>query len=353
MATSDRENDILEEKIGNFGADESAEEQSNGKTLGRLNHVPGQMPSLTDEEQESLNRFRNKTQLRVVGGQTTDIQDGWIPIDRELFGIRSQFYPADWEFRVKPATVEAIKNWSSINEDNIATTNTVFNEIIKSCVSIVTPNGNIPSYRLNSWDRFFMILLVREYTFVNGEQTIRYEEECDMCGHNLVFTLTSKDLFYEFPDNDIVDRHWNVEDRCWVINPADYDVKGYGTVKLYVPTLEKDEAIVRWAYQQAQQDKMPQEAFIKFLPWMLDRAPKDPTLLEKKIKDCRNIFKSWDVNMFSFMEEVLRNITINPSEKLTQKCPNCGEEVSAAVRFPDGISSLFTVQGGHRKFGSK
>ena len=345
---SDEQDNILEKQIGNIGAEEPAQ-----SGLGKLSHMPGSQPELTDEEQQSLSNFKNKMAQMRVSYKSSDIQDGWIPVDRSLFGIRSQFYPADWEFRIKPATVEAIKNWSSIDEENIATTNSVFNEIIKSCVSIVTPNGNIPAFRLNSWDRFFMILLVREHTFAQGEQTIRYEEECDMCGHELVYTLNSKDLFYEFPDDSVIDRHWNAEERCWIINPRDYDVNGYSTIRLYVPTLEKDEAIIRWAYNQAQHEKVPQEAFVKFLPWLLDRAPKDPTLLDKKIKECRSVFRSWDTNMFVFMEEVLRNVTINPSERLVQKCPNCGEEVSAAVRFPDGIGSLFIVQGGHRKFGTK
>ena len=341
---SDEENKNLEEQIGQMGGE--------NESLGKISHMPGSKKELTEEERASLDRFNQSTQtLRM---QTTNISDGWIPVDRELFGIRSQFYPADWQFRVKPATVEAIKNWSSINEEDLAVTNNVFNEIIKSCVSIVTPNGNVPAMRLNSWDRFFMILLVREYTFVNGEQQIRYEEECDMCGHNLVYTLSSKDLFYEFPDDDLIDTYWNPENRCWIIKPSEFEVSYMGDeIRMYTPTLEKDEAIIRWAYNQAQQDKTPQEAFLRFLPWLLDKAPKDPTLLDKKIKGIRSDFKSWNADMFSFMEEVLRNITINPSEKLKQKCPNCGEEVSAAVRFPDGISSLFAVQGKHRKFGTK
>lgn len=347
------ENNILEEQIGNAGGEETV-------GLGHIDHFPGQKERLDKEEQESLDRFNKQTSHLRLGegfaernGMSADIREGWIPVDRESFGIRSQFYPADWEFRIKPATVEAIKNWSSIDEENLASTNTVFNEIIKSCVSIVTPNGNVPAFKMNSWDRFFLILKVREYTFAKGENTISYNEECDMCGHELTYTLRSEDLFYEFPDEDLVEKYWDQEERCWVIDPKEYDVRGYGVVKLYVPTLEKDDAIVKWAYAQAQQDKQLQEAFIKFLPWMLDRAPKDPTLLDKKIKECKREFKSWDNDMFLFMEDVLKNITINPSEKLTQKCPNCGEEVSAAVRFPNGISSLFTIQGRHKKFGSK
>ena len=95
------------------------------------------------------------------------------------------------------------------------------------------------------------------------------------------------------------------------------------------------------------------DVFIKFLPYMLERAPKDAALLDRMIKDCHNEYKRWDADTFLFFDEVRRNITINPTEKLIGTCPNCGEEVRSTVRFPNGIKYLFAIQGRHRKFGSK
>jgi hypothetical protein len=86
---------------------------------------------------------------------------------------------------------------------------------------------------------------------------------------------------------------------------------------------------------------------------MLVKVPKDTQVLEKFIMEAQQVYKSWDVEMFEFMDDVVRNITINPSEKLRQVCPHCGEEVVSNVRFPNGVRALFKTEAKHAKFGSR
>jgi hypothetical protein len=57
--------------------------------------------------------------------------------------------------------------------------------------------------------------------------------------------------------------------------------------------------------------------------------------------------------MFSFMDEVIRNIVVSPMSKLITVCPICGEEVTSNIRFPNSVKSLFNVQNRSRKFGTK
>lgn len=348
-------NQAMGEQIGNMGG----EQQEEPKNFGKLRHIPGQQEELNEEEMDSKAKFeaaiakkRGAAEMRIVG--SNDIRDGWIPIDRGDLGVRSQFYPEGWEFRVRPATVEAIKNWSSIDEENMAVVNNVMNEIIKTCVSIYDNSLGVAVAwdKINSWDRFWFILKVREYTFVNGEQALEFDEECDNCGANVHFVLDPSVLYYEFPDPEVVERNWNQEQHFWDIDPQDYDVDHH-KVKFFVPTLQKDTAILQWLYAQNEAGKHLDEVFIKFLPFMLERAPKDATLLDRMIKECQNEYKRWDTDTFLFFDEVRRNITINPTEKLITKCPNCGEEVRSTVRFQNGVKYLFAVQGKHRKFGSK
>jgi hypothetical protein len=354
---NDNENKILDEQIGSAGGDMdnlTMPKDEGSESLGRLQHIPGQQQDLNEAEKKSMNDFDKMTaNLRVVKNDNS-IETGWIPIDRGDMGVRSQFYPSSWQFRVKPATVQAIKNWSSIDEENLAVVNNVMNEIVKSCVSIFDTDMNIAVSwdKINSWDRFWFILKVREYTFDKGEQAMEFDEDCDNCGGNIHYVLRANNLFYEFPDEAVVERHWNMEGRFWDIDPKEYDVN-YHKIKFFVPTIGKDNAILQWLYAQNNAGKNIDEVFVKFLPYMLERAPKDSNVLDRMIKDCHNEFKRWDTETFMFYDEVRRNITINPSEKLTEKCPNCGEEVRSTVRFPNGIKYLFAVQGRHRKFGSK
>lgn len=360
MTDNDKKfNETMEEQIGNMGG--AQEQPDTGvKDFGKLRHIPGQQEELNQEEQDSRNAFEaavareRGSKIVPMSPDSNDIREGWIPIDRGALGIRSQFYKSGWQFRVRPATVEAVRNWSSIDEENLAVVNNVMNEIIKSCVSIYDENTNmaIAWDKINSWDRFWFILKAREYTFSQGEQAMEFDEECDNCGENVHFTLNAESLYYEFPDPEVVERNWNQEEMYWDIDPHEYDID-YHKVKFFVPTLQKDAAILRWLYSQNEAGKKIDEVFIKFLPYMLERAPKDDTLLDRMIRECHNEFKRWDTETFIFFDEVRRNITINPTEKLIGTCPNCGEEVRSTVRFPNGIKYLFAIQGKHRKFGSK
>ena len=354
---------FLEEQIGNLGGDEPVSDSLIGK---KLKKIPGKKDELSNDDTEELDAFikRSNERSHLIGQETRQdepsyfgapisISQGWIPIDRKEMGFRSQFYPEDWCFYVRPATVEAIKNWSSIDEERIDVVNQVFNDIIRTCVSIRSASGNIAWNKINSWDRFWFVMKIREYTFVKGEAKIEFTDTCSECEEEIRFELNSKSLFYEFPEEETVEKYWNPEERVWRIDPNEYGLEK-PVVKLYVPTLEKDQAILDWAISKSRQNKRVDSTMLRFLPWLLSKAPKDEQVFEKFINEAIAIFKSWDIEMFDFMDEVLRNIIINPSEKLRKTCDHCGEEVVSNVQFPNGIKALFRIENKSRKkFGNR
>lgn len=342
--------ETMEQHIGDIG---DAEEQYAIEPIEPPQKLRYMEKGNESEDVKDFNNMIDKVR-RVDFTQQEDntIGGGWIPIDKYEMGTRAQFYPSDWQFRVKPATVLAIRNWASIDEENLAAVNNVMNEIIKTCVSVTSDYGKVSWEKINSWDRFWFIMKVHQYTFTRGENKIEFEDECTECGETIQYTLRPDTLFYEFPDDQVVDNCWDAEKMLWRVNPQDYGLPNK-TVTLYTPTLGKDSALIQWLYQQNQNGKKIDETFIRFLPYMLERAPKDIQMLDKQIKELKRTFDSWDTDMFLFMDEVIRNITINPSEKLRTKCEHCGEEVHSTVRFPNGIKRLFVVQGKHNKFGSR
>lgn len=285
--------------------------------------------------------------------ENADIRDGWQVVDRRLFGERDIYYPADWEFRIRPATVEAIRNWSTIDDEQPNTVDDVFNEIVKSCFSIKTPQGLLPWGNLRSWDRFFVLLLIRQYTFAMGESKIQYTEECPECDNDVQFVLDSTTLQYDLPDPEVM-RYYDRETCTWMVDPVEYDVNG-DVVTLYLPTLEKDANIKAWIIDklQKQPNKKLDSVFIKFLPWMANKISKNLDVASRQIKELEMKFKSFDTEMFTFMNDVITNIMVTPSTKLTTKCPTCGEEVTTNIRFPNGVSELLNVKRTGKKFGKK
>ena len=303
--------------------------------------------------EESKNLVSEKKLSRIGDSisQNADIRDGWMEVDKRLLGDRANFYPEDWNFRIRPANVEAIRNWSTIDDENPNSIDDVFNEILKSCLSIVTPRGPLPWSNVRSWDRFFFILLIREYTFVNGEKKLQFEEDCPNCDNSVPFALTSVSLDYDLPDPEIY-KYFNPETQTWLIDPTEYDVDA-DPITLYLPTLEKDAAIKSWLIQRVQDKKKVDNVFMKFLPWLAPKISKDDKVASRQIREYEMIFKSWDTDMFSFMDEVISNITIIPATRLISSCPVCGEEVTAEIRFPDGVRSIFAISNRRKKFGNK
>ena len=340
---------MLEQEIGSLGDDS----QDTNPGLGKLKHKAayGQKEDLEDDDRASLNAFLNKgKQLKQENTEYAEISGGWIPIDRNDMGIRSMFYDPSWEFFVKPATMQAIKNWTAIDESRPDQVNKVFDEIIKQCVKIDTHSPQGAGWaQVKSWDRFWFILKVREYTFTTGESKIEFEDECTECGQNLLYTLTADALHYEFPDENLINDYWNGHE--WVIDPTEYDVD-HEPITLYTPTLGKDSMIIDWAVAKNREGGKIDENFIEFLVWMVDKPSRDLAMFDRQVQKLYKEYRSWDVDMFGFMKDVIRNITINPSENLAMRCPHCGQETISGVQFPDGISKLF---GGSKakKFGSR
>ena len=164
----------------------------------KLSFVPGDKSSMiSPEAKEAAEQLAIENHISRAGDNlfaNAEMREGWIPVDKALLGNRAYFYPDEWEFRIRPATVEAIRNWSNINEENFIAMDDIFNEIIKSCLAIVTPQGMIPWGNINSWDRFFFLLLIREYTFIEGEYKFSYTEDCPECDNPVTFNLKSSAL---------------------------------------------------------------------------------------------------------------------------------------------------------------
>jgi hypothetical protein len=165
-----------------------------------------------------------------------------------------------------------------------------------------------------------------------------------------MYTLRSENLFYEFPDEDLIENYWNGEN--WVIDPSDYDLDD-PVITLYTPTIGKDQAIIDWATAKSRQGAKLDETFIECLVWLLDKPSKDMQVLDRQIEKIHKEYNSWSVDMFAFMRDVIKNVTINPSENLSTRCPQCGLETVSGVQFPDGINALFGGNKPKKKFGSR
>lgn len=336
--------EVTEEVTGKNGA---------SQYLGtKLTHKIGGRGETDKEADAEMVKEKHLSRVGENISQSTEIREGWMDVDKRILGDKAIFYPESWRFKIRPATVEAIRNWSTIDDENAISVDDVFNEVIKSCLSISNNGMPIPWGNLRSWDRFLFVLLIKEYSQGTGEKAVEYTEECPNCNNDVTFKLTSTSLMYELPDPEVM-KYFSQEDQTWVIDPNEYGVAWEGPVTLYLPTLEKDANIKAWLIDRIQSKKSYDKVFMKFLPWLAPKISKDLTIAKNQIREYETIYRSWDKEMFSFMDEVITNITVIPNTNLTTTCPICGEEVTSPISFRHGIRSLFDTSGGRKKFGKK
>lgn len=319
-----------------------------------INHLPGQNPLADPEGDKEMVQKKGLSRVGDNIFHKTEIREGWIPVDRDLLGERNLFYPKDWQFSIRPATVEAIRNWSTIDDENGNSIDEVFNEVLKSCLAIKTGTGApLPWYNICSWDRFYFILLIREYTFQQGESAIKYYEECPNCEGNVEFNLTSWSLMYDLPDEEVL-KYYDRNSRTWMIDPTEYDVEG-DPITLFVPTLEKDANVKNWMISRLQENRNAKidPVFIRFVSWMTPKISKDAEMAKRQMKQLKLAFDSMDIDQFELMDEIIKNIVVTPSTTIKAVCPSCGEEVTSPIRFQDGVSSLFANKSKRKRFGKK
>lgn len=329
------EYEILEEQIGGLGAQvQESPDETPTPGLGKAKHFGVKHDTSEHESAGSM------------------IRTGWIQLDMEEFGERAQFYPSDWTFYIKPATVSDIKNYSSIDEERPDQVIEIFNEMIKNNVKITSKSeGNISPLKINSWDRLFILLKIREYTFTTGE--LSFEALCDVCDEKLTYKLTSDSLSYDIPDQEIIDKYWDRETRTWTIDPREFNISGPVT-KFHTPTLEVDTAIFNKTLEKGMQKKKINESLLKFLPWMVKHVSlRDDKLNERFIEEATVTYTSWGMEMFGLMDEFISNITVTQKNELRTICQNCGEEVISPIQFPNGLRGIFAVSGGNKRFGKK
>lgn len=346
--------DVLEDQI-----DESAEQlvgpspKSLGKVRKEVIGAPGELDSV---EKSRLSEFASRSTKLIESAQQLahpstklPISDGWIPINREEMGTRSLFYPEDWVFYVKPATVQTIKNWTAVDEERPEVVLQVLNEIVRSSVKIESNLGSVSWKEINTWDQFWFILKVREVTFSKGESKVEFEDECSNCGNLITYTLGPSTLLFDLPDEELIQNYWR--GNCWEIDPREYEVD-HEPIRLYNPKLGANEIIIQWAQIQGRQNKKIDEQFLNYLLWCFPRPPKDVQMLDLQVKKIKKEYDSWDLDMFNLMKDILVNLPVNPSENLRETCEHCGGEAISQVRFPSGLKALFNTGGG-KKFGSR
>lgn len=255
-------------------------------------------------------------------------QLGWQPIPTKDLPTQGLFYPEGTAFSIRAASVAEIRHWSTLNEDDISSIDDMLNYVIERCVSIKS------SSKMSSWkdikeiDRFYLLLAIRELTFVKGENKLQVK----------VSETKKIDVQKEMIDYMTIDQklmqYYDPEQRCFV-----FKFKSGRELKVEVPSVGITQFLKGYVQRMSQRQESIDQDFLTFAPFVIRdwRGLNDITYRQFVVDS-----NAWDKSQISLLTHLRQMFadTINPVIKYTEEG---GAERTAPLNFLGGIKSILLV----------
>jgi len=256
---------------------------------------------------------------------------GWLKIDVKSLPTQGLFYPDGLEISIRAARGEEIKHWSTMNDQDInqlSRVDDILNYMIEKCCSVKNPN-----YPGNCWkdlknvDRFYILLAIKEFTFIDGENELMVPISED----KQIPVVKEMIDFIKIPDE--IMKFYNPDEKCFIFNVAG------NSIKVHVPSLGVNDWLKKYVAQKINAKEGYDEDFITYAPMLI----KDYRGLgQRAYEEMVGASRLWNVKEWSVLAYVTEKLggATEPKIKYTNED---GGEVEIPLTFRGGIRSLFVL----------
>lgn len=289
----------------------------------------------TTAQQAREQRLHGRTDLPTEEQTGLTYKDnlGYLKIPVASLPTRGMFYPEGTEISIRAARGGEIKHWSTMNDQDLnqlSQVDDILNYIIEKCVSVRIPGvlgGNWKD--LKDVDRFYLLLAIREFTFINGENEllVPLSEGKDM--------PVTKDMidFIQIPEE--IMKHYDSELRCF-----SFTLKSGRTFHMYIPSLGATQWLKSYAQAKANAREGFDTDFILFAPMLIgDFRRLSQRAYEEMVTDSQG----WSTSEWSLIAYVRDALTAAAEAKIKYQNED-GADVTVPLTFRGGIKALFTIQ---------
>lgn len=267
---------------------------------------------------------------------------GWKNIPVEILPSGGIFYPEGTKIAIRAAEVREIRHFSTIDEDDNLDIEEKLTHIIDRCCRMEFPGEGVVAYQdLKQEDRFFIIMAIRDLTFVKGENSIILKpyKKCNgtpECPFNDGIELRTGVLSSYELDPQIA-KYYSEETRSFIFNIKKIEK----SIELFIPSIGITQALTSFARECAKKKIDIDEGFLSIASFMFNDW-RDLTFERILMKMRESDY--WTKEEFSLYFELSERIKMGTKLEVNQKCPVCGDmEVAAKITFPDGLRSLFLI----------
>lgn len=287
------------------------------------------------DKQEPDEKIKYNTRAQKVGDSEYEmVQIEELPC--------ADFYPDGIKIMVRAAKVSEIQSYSVVDDKNMYDITEKMNDMLKSCVRVILPNGKAGSYYdIKDSDRVYLIFYIRERTFQSGNN-LKLDCECDKCGHEYDINMERKNFVNGIMPDDLKP-YFDTTTRMF-----NFDLNNSDNIQLGIPTIGIQKHFYEYIKEVVKEEKTPNMAYLKTDPFLIPNRSKI-TLegIKKRVID----FKKMDLDTYQFINDAVGKIDDSFGIKeVKSKCPECAEETRSKMKFPGGASTIFVVSNSFDRF---
>ena len=287
-------------------------------------------------------REENKTPIQEVKKDAV-FEVNWKNLPIYLLPSKGLFYPEGTRMAIRPSDVKEIRHFSTIDEDDSVDIERKLSFVLERCLRIDFPGQGVVSYKdLKQEDRFYIIMAIRDLTFLRGENSLMLtpNKKCENtkdCKAIEGFELRSGNLSsYELEDEII--KRYNPETRSFIFTLKSEEK----SFEIFVPSIGVTQSLSDFSSICSRRNIEIEDGFLEIAPFII---PEWRGLdFEGVLFLMRKTSAEWTKKEFSLLYQISEKIKIGTKTEAKQKCQACGEgEVTADITFPGGIRSLFLI----------
>jgi hypothetical protein len=298
--------------------------------------IEKQLQNFVEKEEESKQVGAKLTEVATVplpwqkseSQMSMGNQIGWQKIPIKDLPTQGLFYPEGTEITIRSATAGEIRHWSTLQEDDMSLLDDMLNYIIERCVAFKTPDIHSSWKDIKEIDRFYILLAVREYTFVKGENQLQVKTS-----ETSKINVTKEMINFIRLDNKLME-FYDESKRCFVLK-----FKTGRIMEVSIPSVGVTNFLKNYINRKQQRQEMFDVDFITFAPFVLKnwKGLNDNTY-EQMVLESNN----WSISEVSVLTRIrdLFMETVNPVVSYNDEG---GMEHTAPLNFLGGIKSLFLI----------
>ena len=284
----------------------------------------GEVKSLGKVEKYITNTEKSQLHGSELGYKTISIKD--LP-------TKGYFYKKDLKISIRSARIGEIRHWSTIEESDPISVDSMLNFIMEKCVRVTSISGNTSYKDLKEMDRLFLLFAVRELTFINGQNNLQAEYYDDDV---LKTVVLKKEMisYFEMPEDFI--KYYSESQRCFIfINPNDESEK----INIYFPSIGMASIVDTWKRGREQNRRMISKDFSASVQFL---TPDWKNLTESDLDELYTSSNNWSLWKISLLSYVTSKIMEFVDPTMTIKKEN-GEEDILPLNFQGGLKAIFII----------